>query len=254
MDHEARMDVARHLIDWLKGRHGEDLLGVALYGSMAHHEDGEHSDVEVWAVLRGGEKAPDIKIIHDGMIVEVNYFTKAGAEAAASTTSGIWPISVDGWKTTIPLHDPEDLFPHLAKLGEDVDTTKLLDGLGPTLVNFFESLCKMRNAVAAGEDTFAKLWSSGMAIRAAVFLALLNGQHFNGTRNLLTKPKDFRTLPDHFWEDYLPLAGGDGSAAELLEHAERLYRGCYSLWSATGRAFPEGVPLEDALDHSVGQD
>jgi hypothetical protein len=83
-------------------------------------------------------------------------------------------------------------------------------------------------------------------MNVAMFLGLLNTRHYNGTRNLFTKPKDFGQLPEHFWEDYPPLLAVDTGTPELLRHAERLYEECRSLLPSTA-AMPEGLTIEEAL-------
>jgi len=82
----------------------------------------------------------------------------------------------------------------------------------------------------------------------ARFLGLLNRQYFNGIRNLLTKPREFRSLPAHFWEDFARLLAAEGPAQELLQRAERLHAECRGLLLASGNAFPEAPSIEQALE------
>ncbi len=146
------------------------------------------------------------------------------------------------------MHDPENLLPELASLATKLEEPRVLVAMHAALTRLYEDLCKMRNFAASGEDSMVRFMAPYLVVNAANFLALLNRQYFNGFRNLLTKPRDFRTLPAHFWEDYPTLLAVDTTAPRLLEHAERLHRECRELWPTPSRASWEEEDLETALE------
>lgn len=80
----------------------------------------------------------------------------------------------------------------------------------------YEDLCKMRNFVMSGEHEMVRFMAPNFALYGpARFLALLNGQYYNGTRNLLTKPREFsRSTPN--WDDYPRLVTADDTPDGLL--------------------------------------
>lgn len=248
MDHAERLALARRVTDFVLQRH-PDVVAVAICGSTAHAEDREWSDLEMFAVTRGKPGARGYGTIHGGIVVEVELVSEEDAMRVVTSVRGDWPVSIDGWLHTIPTHDPEGLVARLAASAAHPDPAGFDRHVRGALVGMYEDLCKMRNHVASGEEAMARFMAPNFAFWGlASFIGHLNRQSFNGTRNLLTKPRDFPTLPPHFWEDYPALVAADGSARDLLARAERMYGGCRVLLQSAGIESPESGSLEDGLE------
>ena len=223
MDHEGRMELARRVTDYVLRRHPE-VIAVAVHGSTAKAEDREHSDLEMFAITRGKSETRGYGVIHEGIVVEIELISEEDATRGAGTTGMNWPMSADGWIHTVPIHDPENVLPRLAALASNPDPQTLASSAVGVLNSMYEDLCKIRNFLAADEESLARVMCHGFALHGvAPFVAFLNRQHFNGIRNLLTKPREFSILPPHFWEDYPRLLAMDGETRELAVRAERLY-------------------------------
>lgn len=50
MNHAARVELAQALTQRIRAKYGIDVLGVAVYGSVARSEDSEYSDLEMYRV------------------------------------------------------------------------------------------------------------------------------------------------------------------------------------------------------------
>ena len=248
MDHETRLEIARRVTDFVLRRHPE-VIAVAVHGSTAHGEDREWSDIEMFAVTRGPHSARGYGTIHGGVVVEVSLVSEEDALRVVSSPPGNWPVSVDGWLHTLPTHDPEGILLRLASLAANPNADALGRHARGALVGMYEDLCKIRNHAATGEDVMVRFIAPNFAAwGVAGFLGHLNRQHYNGTRNLLTKPREFASLPLHFWEDYPALLGAQGTTADLLRRAERIYGECRELLRATGTSLPDEQSLEDGLE------
>jgi len=247
MDHERRMTLARSVTDYVLHRHS-DVIAVAVHGSTATSEDREHSDLEMFAITRGQSETRGFRVIHEGIAVEIELISEDRATREARTT-GNWPMSADGWIHTVPIHDPENVLPRLAALASNPDPETLASSAAGMLNPMYEDLCKIRNFLAAGEEPLARVMCHGFALHGvAPFVAFLNRQHFNGIRNLLTKPREFSILPPHFWQDYPRLLAVDGETRELAVRAERLYGECRAILASAGQTIPDGLSLEEKLD------
>ena len=217
------MELARRVTDYVLRRHPE-VIAVAVHGSTATSEDREHSDLEMFAITRGKSETRGYGVIHEGIVVEIELISEEDATRGAGTTGMNWPMSADGWIHTVPIHDPENVLPRLAALASNPDPQTLASSAVGVLNSMYEDLCKIRNFLAADEESLARVMCHGFALHGvAPFVAFLNRQHFNGIRNLLTKPREFSILPPHFWEDYPRLLAMDGETRELAVRAERLY-------------------------------
>lgn len=242
------MQIARRVTDFVVHRHPE-VLAVAVHGSTGHGEDREHSDLEMFAITEGKSDTSYYQIVHEGIVVEVGFVALEDARREVREVPWDWPISVDGWIHVLATHDPQGLLPELGATAAEPDPQQMVTRVRSAYTTLFEDLCKMRNFATSGEDVLLRFMSPNIAqYGAARFLAFLNRQYFNGVRNLMTKPRDFRLLPPHFWEDYPRLLAADGSSRELLACAERIHEECRDLFLASGHAHPEGLPLEQALE------
>jgi len=247
MDHEGRMALALRVTDYVRRRHPE-VIAVAVHGSTATSEDREHSDLEMFAIIRGQSETRGYGVIHEGIVVEIELISEQDATREAGRT-GNWPMSADGWIHTVPIHDPENVLPRFAALASNPDPATLASSAAGMVNPMYEDLCKIRNFLAAGEESLARVMCHGFALHGvAPFVAFLNRQHFNGIRNLLTKPREFSILPPHFWEDYPGLLAVDGETRELAVRAERLYGECRAILASAGQTIPDGLSLEEKLD------
>jgi len=247
MDHGRRMELAREITDYLRRNH-EGVLAVILEGSTAKGEDREHSDLEMTVITKTLSETKCYQCIFEGIVIEAVFGTEEESVRNASTVNARWPTYADGWTGSVALFDSEGLLPKLAALVSNPDPERVREEMGGILVSIYEDVCKVRNHVASGETQMARFVCPFLAEQVARFLAFLNRQHFNGTRNLLTKPRDFSQLPPHFWEDYPALLAVEDAAEGLLVRAERMYRECQDLWRAAGNDAPPPKTLEEALD------
>jgi len=248
MDHETRMGLARCVTEYVRRRHPE-VIAVAVQGSTATSDDREHSDLEMIAITRGRSETRGYWVIHEGIVVEIELASEEDATREAGTIGWNWPMSVDGLIHTVPIHDPENVLPRLSALASNPNPERLAQFPPGVLNSMYEDLCKIRNFLAAGEESLARVMCHGFALHGvASFVAFLNRQHFNGIRNLLTKPREFSILPPHFWEDYPRLLAVDGETRELAVRAERLYGECQAILASAGQTIPDGLSLEEKLD------
>lgn len=248
MDHETRMGLAHRVTEYVRRRHPE-VIAVAVHGSTAKSEDREHSDLEMLAITRVPSDTRGYGVIHEGIVVEIGLISKEDAAREAATVGWDWPMTIDGWMHTLATYDPEGILPQLAATAAKPDPTALARMLPGSLTSMYEDLCKIRNFLAADEEGLARLMCHGFALYGvARFTAFLNLQYFNGVRNLFTKPREFATLPPHFWEDFPRLLALDGPTPELAQRAERLYRECREILASGGGLIPDDLSLEEKLD------
>jgi len=248
MDRATRMEIAQRVKEFLLRRH-PDLMAVWIEGSTAKAEDQEHSDLEMTAVTRGANDTKAYQAIWEGIVVEVGVTSAEDAIRDAARVDWAWPMWADSYAGAAPLYDPEALLPQLARTASNPDPGKIPGAVRHAYISMYEDLCKLRNFAKSGEDRLFRLMSMGFALYGlARFVALLNRQHFNGIRNLLTKPREFALLPPHFWEDYPRLIAADGTVGDLLGAAERMHDECGHLLQGAGYALPRVESLEAALE------
>jgi hypothetical protein len=112
--HNPRLVVADRVCRALRERWGAGLQAVGVYGSVAHGDDTEISDVELVAVTRrsGAGPTPGARRI-DGVIVDLAVIGAEEYLRHARTLTTSWPLVADQYLTTKGLHDPDAWLPRL---------------------------------------------------------------------------------------------------------------------------------------------
>jgi hypothetical protein len=117
-----RWAVASRVAEALRARWGLDLQAVGVFGSVAHGDDTESSDVDLVAVTRTLRRGPTPGTRRiDGVIVDLGVISADEYLRHARTLTTSWPLVADQYITTRPLHDPDVWLPrlrdaHLARL------------------------------------------------------------------------------------------------------------------------------------------
>ncbi len=246
MDHRTRIDIAHQVAEFLRRTHPA-IIAIDVHGSTAKGEDREHSDLEMGGLTRGPPDTDYYQTIHRGIVIEASFISVDDAVKEVTDVRQSWGFSVDGWTSYIAVFDPEAWFPRLAAMAANPPREKVIPAARASITSTYEDLCKIRNFAASGESAMVRFMAPHAAYGAACFLALLNRQYFNGLRNLLAKPRDFKTLPPHLWDDFVPLVAVDSNESDLLGHAERLYRECDDLLTNSGMGRPASADLQGAL-------
>jgi hypothetical protein len=120
-----RSALAVRVSDVLRHRHSADVLAIGAYGSLAHGDDADGSDVDLVVVtyrrISGGPK-PVVRRV-DGILVDLTVVAADEHLRQARTLTASWPLVADRYVTTRPMHDPQEWFralrdAHLARLAE----------------------------------------------------------------------------------------------------------------------------------------
>ncbi len=247
MKHDQRVALARRATDYLLKRH-PDIVAVWVEGSTAHGEDMKHSDLEMSVITKGAPDTDFYQLVHEGIVIEIAFASEEDVRREVTSIDYNWPFSADGLVNCMPLHDESGLLQELATSLSRPKEKDVEIGMRRGMTNMLEDLCKIRNHAARGEKDMVRFVSSYFGYDVARFLSLLNRKHYNGTRDLLTRPRAFEKLPEGFWKDYPALLTVTGSAEDLMEAAERLYISCYDLWRSEGQDFLKADTFEDLLE------
>ena len=247
MNHEERISLAKRVTDYLLDRH-KDVVAVCIQGSTAHNEDREYSDLEMVVITKGESDTDFYQLVYEGIVVEIEFISEKDVRRIAASADRNWPFSADGWINCLSMHDEKQLLPEVAVLTANPAEKNIETSMRRAMTEMCEDLGKIRNFASAKEHNMVRFMSPFIAYNAARFLSLLNRQYYNGTRNLLTKPKEFEKLPEHFWDDYPALLTVSLDAEELIKRSERLYKNCYDLWRKQGHDFFKAETFEKMLE------
>ncbi|HYN96527.1 MAG TPA: nucleotidyltransferase domain-containing protein [Pilimelia sp.] len=123
-----RWTVADQIADAARRRYPAEVRAVGVYGSLAHGDDNDSSDVDLVVVTYRPQTGPRPGIRRvAGVLVDLSVVGAEEYLQHARTLSTSWPLLADRYVTTKPIHDPSGW---LEKL-RDTHLGRLADAGGP---------------------------------------------------------------------------------------------------------------------------
>jgi predicted nucleotidyltransferase len=123
-DDSPRWQLAAQLRDTIQRRWSAEVQAIAVYGSMAHGDDTDHSDVDLLVVTYrpGAGPRPVIRRVN-GVLIDLAVVAADEGLRQARDLSPMWPLAADRFVTTRALYDPRGWLAaqrdaHLGRLAE----------------------------------------------------------------------------------------------------------------------------------------
>jgi hypothetical protein len=119
-----RWVVADEVAQAARRRHPDEVLAIGVFGSLAHGDDTDGSDVDLVVVTHRADTGPRPNTRRvDGVLVDLGVIAAGEYLGHARTLSTSWPLAADRYLTTRPIYDPHGWFErlrdtHLGRLAE----------------------------------------------------------------------------------------------------------------------------------------
>lgn len=163
-----RLALAERMAAELRRREGSNLVAVGVYGSVARGTERQYSDVDLLVVLK--RKRPPLSIqVRDGFLVTILQHTPSEARSEVLGTGADLNDSLGGWRSMQALYDPTHLLRSLRARAHRPSRTQFLAAARRALLETYEDLGKLRNAISVGDLDEARemaIWFSGGAMGA----------------------------------------------------------------------------------------
>jgi kanamycin nucleotidyltransferase len=222
--HEERVEIANEIAAAILREHGEAIVAIAIYGSVAKNEDGEHSDLEMWVATHPDFPRRELLYVYRGIPVEVSYSPADKFLEAAGRVSPEWAIEADAYNSYVVLHDRGNFVERLKAAASDLPEAGFSEAIRTRMVMTYETAGKLKNAWARGDSYGVTAHEQRLAWSTAMLLGLINRRYYPSgrgfyqlSRQMERKPKDYDRLLD--------LAGGFTPAGR-----EDTYRAALELW------------------------
>jgi Nucleotidyltransferase domain len=187
-----RWALAEQVAETARRRFPADVLVVGAYGSLAHGDDTEGSDVDLVVVTyRAGSGPHPVARRVDGHLVDLGVIGADDYLRHARTLSTSWPLAADRYLTTKGLYDPTGWLDRL----RDVHLGRLAEARGPEFTALArEAWCRAAAAharaarLAEWYDTDAALLVLGEArLAAATVVGLLTRTYFRNSADAVAR-------------------------------------------------------------------
>jgi kanamycin nucleotidyltransferase len=163
-----RRALAARITSELRRHEGRNLVAVGVYGSVARETERSHSDVDLLVVVR--KKRSSLRIhMRDGLLVTILQYTPLEAREEVQGADSDLNASLGGWQSMRPLYDPSRLLARLRARSFRPTLRQFQMAARRALLETYEDLGKLRNAVVAGNSDEARemaIWYTSGAMGA----------------------------------------------------------------------------------------
>ncbi len=171
-DHATRLRVVDKIVQDLHATHGDRIVAIGLYGSLAKGIDGPFSDIELFCVLHGGDEDYSHEWVYGNSKAEINICGEEVLLKSAVEVDEKWSLSQGQLLAAQPLYGDPAFFEHLRELVLSPPRAVFDDVMRAMLVGeFYEWIGKLRNAQSSRHTAYIPL----LACHFAEFGALLLG-------------------------------------------------------------------------------
>lgn len=230
MNHEQRLALAHDLTQRILARYGEEVLGVAIYGSVARNEDSQYSDLEMKVVTSNAVAESDVEYVHSsGAKVEINYEPEDIYLHNAGTVGDHWWHTAGQYRNQLITfrRDDSNIFARASVAAQELlhDEAPFKARMAQLIVdNLYELMNKIRGAWQRRDESNLRWWAHDFVYDTACYLALANRVYFITSGTIWQQVLEFSILTEGFADELTLLAGFEqGSLAAVYRAAEELW-------------------------------
>ncbi len=192
------MEIAQRLKQKILRKHKGEVIGIAIYGSVAKHEDRRYSDLEMFVVTRRKLKVREYRSVFRGMPVEVSYVPARDLLRRAKKVTPNWSIESDFYRSYLILYEENNCFKRLQKAVTCQNQEDFRTAIKQYLVWLHELIGKIRNAYTYHNDSLFLWLTSFLGWESIMILGLINQRYYDSERFIFETILTFPLLPENY--------------------------------------------------------
>lgn len=238
-----RRELAKQLAADVRTRYGDDVTGIAIYGSAANGTDTSHSDLEMVAVTTTAVEEHSVEYVHapTEQKVEIDYVPEGEFLRRARTVTPMWTIVAPAYYRQLVLYQRGDVFARSRAALRALGDEQFREAQARIMREYLsEEIGKVRNA-RERRDEEGLLWAARDLVWHSVrCLALANRTYFSSAQAIWEEARRFPVLPERFSECLAILWGtAPATGGEVAGAAEALWEGVRAIVEGQGVAWTE---------------
>lgn len=204
--HAERLALAPLIKQRILDKHGDQVVAIAIYGSVAKNEDGAYSDLELWAVLHDPFASEEHLSVVNGIVVDVSYLAEGRMLELARRVTPRWPLEIDAQRVYTPLWERDTFFTRLQHAAEQVNDADFAQAIQHQMLRSYEVIGKLENGYA--RSAYHEVLQSGrdIAFNTVMIIGLANRRYYPSMRELYPRSKQMPLRPAHY-DDLVEQAG-----------------------------------------------
>lgn len=223
---EEKMNIIHQIKDRLLQLHGDNILAIGLYGSIAQGIDGPYSDIELQVVTQDGVSLPGHEFIYPPFKIEIGMEQKRDIFKDAASVDDSWAITAGAYVHLQEIYDPANLLAEIRKLPLQVSDEAIKETMREFMIwEPYETMGKIRNNVQSGNLGYLPLGAKDLTWQTAKLIGLANRTFYNTRAKTLEESLSLKSRPSGYDELAQLVMRG-----QLLQ-IDHVYELCEQLWT-----------------------
>ncbi|MCE5172063.1 KNTase domain-containing protein [Paenibacillus profundus] len=223
---EEKIHIIGQIKDRLLQQHGETILAIGLYGSIAQGIDGPYSDIELLVVTKDGISLPDYEFIYLPFKIEISMNQKHEVCQCATAVDDSWAIKAGVYTHLEAIYDPTGLLDQIRALSKQISKEAIRETMREFMIwEPYETMGKIRNNKIAGNDSYLPLGAKDLAWQTAKLIGLANRTFYNTRAQTYEESLRMPSRPSGYDELVELMMRGQ------LHDTEVVYKRCECLWT-----------------------
>lgn len=195
MNHRARLRVAYALKRKILKKYGDQVLGIAIYGSVAKNQDRAYSDLEMFVVTRRKQTARDVRYVYKDMTVEVSYSSARTLLREARRVTTNWAIEADSYRSYAVIYEKNAWFEKLRRAVTTQDPQAFNKAIKKYMVWLHELMGKIKNAYRYRDNDLFLWLATFLGWESILLLGLMNRHYYKSERVMFAEVLSLPLLP-----------------------------------------------------------
>ena len=239
---EEKMKLVAQIKDRLLQLHGDAILAIGLYGSLAQGIDGPYSDIELRVITEDGISLPGHEFIYPPFKIEIGMKQKHEAMRSAATVDDSWAIKAGASAHLQAIYDPDRLLDEIRTRPMQISDEAIRDVMREFMIwEPYETMGKIRNNKQAGNYGYLPLGAKDLAWQSAKLIGLANKTFYNTRARTYEESLQLPSRPSGYDELIELVMRGQ------LQDSELVYERCERLWTGLNEWYEE-MGIEYRLD------
>lgn len=231
---EEKLEMIHTIKEHLLTEHGESILAIGAYGSIAMEMDGPFSDIELHVVTKDAQLIESFEFVYGKFKIEIGAIEKDCFFAKAKKVDDSWAIKAGAYTNILPVYDPADLFGQVKFLPLEISDASIKEVMKEFMIwEPYETIAKIRTNYHSGNLAYLTLGVHDLLWQTAKLSGLANKTQYSTRARTFEESLVMPSIPS----GYAELLGifMDGK----LEDKEQVYRLCENLWTGLNGWYEE---------------
>jgi kanamycin nucleotidyltransferase len=231
---EKKFEMIEILKDRLLQLHGDKIVAIGVYGSIAFEKEGPYSDIEMHIVSEDGYEVEGHEFIYGKFKIELDTSEKSELLKRAAHVDDNWPIKAGSFAHIREVHDPTGFFEEVKKLPLAVSDTSIREMMREFMIwEPYETMGKMRNNFHNGNLDYIPVGARDLAWQTAKLIGLANRKYYTTRSRTFEESLHMESKPEGYEALARKVMSGDKSDRTAI------YELCEDLWTGLNTWFEE---------------